>query len=186
MDLLELNSALKRKLIIFVALISFMVLYMFVFGLKNAAIGFTIILVALINLGDDLSFKPKLSFLKVLFLLLVLGISAYFNNPLTIWGCILTFIVVFATTFTSYNLFGSRTYLPYLMCYFMMISSPVTLEDLPMRMLSLIFGAIWIVGLNIAVNKRKDYKLSKATMDGLISELNCAIDWCNRCIVIQL
>ena len=160
----------------FVAMVSFMVLYMVVFGTKNAIIGFTIMFAAVMSLGNDLSFKPKMSFIKVLFLLLTLGISAYLNNPLTIWGCILTFIVVFGTTFTSYDLFGPKTYLPYLMCYFMMISSRVTLEDLPMRLLALVFGAIFIVGLNVVVNRKKDYKLSKSTIGNLINELDNAID----------
>lgn len=170
------NPAFKKKLIMFVALIAFMALYAVVFGSKNAVIGFVIVLAAFMNLGNDLSFKPKLSFIKVWILLLVLGISAYLNNPLTIWGCILTFIVVFATTFTSYELFGSRTYLPYLMCYFMMISSRVTLEALPMRLLSLTLGAVLIVGLNVVVNRKKDYKLSKATISNMVGEIDNAID----------
>ena len=108
---------------------------------------------------------------------MVLGIIASFlNNPLTIFGCILTFVVVFATTFTSYNLFGTHVYLPYLMIYFMMVGIPVSVEMLPMRLLSLVFGAVFIVGLNMAINRKKDYKLSKATIDMLISELDKAID----------
>ena len=170
------NPALKKKVIMFVAMMAFMAFYMVVFGSKNTIIGFVIMLAAFMNLGNDLAFKPKLSFIKISLLLLILGISAYLNNPLTIWGCILTFLVVFGTTFTSYDLFGSRTYLPYLMCYFMMISAQVTIEGLPMRLLSLIFGAIFIVGLNVIVNRKKDYKLSKATVDKLIDELKNAID----------
>ena len=170
------NPTLKKKLIMFVAMISFMALYMIVFGSKNAIIGFVIMLAAFMNLGNDLSFKPTKSFIKVAFLLLILGVSAYLNNPLTIWGCILTFMVVFGTTFKSYSMFGSRTYLPDLMCYFMMISAQVTLENLPVRLLALIFGAVFIVGLNIAVNKEKDYKLSKATIERLVGELDNAID----------
>ena len=170
------NQSLKPKIIMMVAMIFFMFFYMMVFGNKNAVIGITIIMAAFMNLGNDLSFKPKTSFIKILFLLLVLGIFSYFNNPLTIWGCILTFIVVFATTFTSYNLFGTSVYLPYLMCYFMMVGIPVSLEMLPMRLLSLVFGAIFIVGLNVTVNKKKEYELSKTTITKLIDELNNAID----------
>ncbi len=170
------NKSIKPKIIMMAAMIFFMFFYMIVFGNKNAVIGITIIMAAFMNLGNDLSFKPKTSFIKILFLLLVLGFFSYLNNPLTIWGCILTFIVVFATTFTSYNLFGASVYLPYLMCYFMMVGVPVSLEMLPMRLLSLVFGAIFIVGLNIIVNKKKEYKLSKTTIAKLIDELNNAVD----------
>ena len=157
-------------------MVGFMFLYTVVFGNKNTVIGIMIVMAALMNLGNDLSFKPKMSFVKVLGLLLILGIASYLNNPLTIFGCILTFIVVFGTTFTSYHLFGTSVYMPFLMTYFMMVCIPINLEDLPMRLLSLVFGAIFIVGLNIVVNKKKDYKLSKATIDNLINEINNAID----------
>ena len=58
----------------------------------------------------------------------------------------------------------------------MMVGIPVSVEMLPMRLLSLVFGAVFIVGLNMAINRKKDYKLSKATIDMLISELDKAID----------
>ena len=170
------NQSLKPKIIMMIAMIFFMFFYMMVFGNKNAVIGVTIVMAAFMNLGNDLSFKPKTSFIRIMFLLLVLGFFSYLNNPLTIWGCILTFIVVFATTFTSYSLFGTSVYLPYLMCYFMMVGIPVSLEMLPMRLLSLVFGAIFIVGLNVIVNGKKEYKLSKTTITKLIDELNNAID----------
>lgn len=153
-----------------------MFFYMAIFGNKNAVIGVMMVMAAFMNLGNDLSFKPIMSFIKILFLLLVLGVASFLNNPLTIWGCILTFIVVFATTFSSYRLFGSSVYLPFLMCYFMMVGIPITSEMLPMRLLSLIFGAVFIVSLNIIFNKQKEYKLSKETINKLIGELNNAVD----------
>jgi len=170
------NRALKSKIIMFVSMMLFMIFYMVIFGSKNAVIGMMVVMAAFMNLSNDLSFKAKSSFIKILLLLLVLGIASFLNNPLTIFGCILTFVVVFATTFTSYNLFGAHVYLPYLMIYFMMVGIPVSVEMLPMRLLSLVFGAVFIVGLNMAINRKKDYKLSKATIDMLISELDKAID----------
>lgn len=170
------NKALKSKLIMVGFMIAFMIFYMLVFGNKNAAIGTMIVMAAFMNLGNDLSFKPKLSFFRILSLLLILGIASFLNNPLTIWGCILTFAIVFLCTFISYRLFGTHVYLPYLMCYFMMVAIPISFEDLPMRLLSLVFGALFIVGLNIKVNRKKTYKLSKATVDSLIKEINKAVD----------
>ncbi|WP_295116298.1 FUSC family protein, partial [uncultured Methanobrevibacter sp.] len=170
------NNALKSKIIMFASMMLFMIFYMVLFGSKNAVIGMMVVMAAFMNLSNDLSFKAKSSFIKILLLLLVLGIASFLNNPLTIFGCILTFVVVFATTFTSYNLFGTHVYLPYLMIYFMMVGIPVSVEMLPMRLLSLVFGAVFIVGLNMTINREKDYKLSKATIDILISELDKAID----------
>ncbi len=107
---------------------------------------------------------------------MVLAVASYFNNPLTIAGCILTFFVVFMTTFTSYRLFGSNTYFPYLLIYFMMVANPVKFEDFPLRLIALVFGALFIVVFNIIINRNKDYKLSKSTIDNLLNDLNKGID----------
>lgn len=170
------DKALKSKLIMFAAMVIFMLIYATVFGSKNMVIGVMVVMAAFMGLGNDLSFKPKTSFVKILCLLLILGIVSFLNNPITLFGCILTFIVVFGTTFTSYHLFGTSVYMPFLMCYLMMLGIPITLDQLPMRLLSLVFGAIFIVGLNIIINKKKSYKLSQATIYSLIDELNNAID----------
>lgn len=170
------DKALKMKIAMFSIIMIFMFVYMFVFGNKNVVIGVTVAMAGLMNLSNDLSYKPKLSFIKVLTLLLVLGVVSFLNNPITLFGCILTFLVVFGVTFTSYHLFAMSIYLPYLMCYFMMMCIPVSIEDLPMRLIGLFFGAVFIVGINLLANRKKEYKLSKATITNLIDEINNAID----------
>ncbi|MBQ6098668.1 MAG: FUSC family protein [Methanobrevibacter sp.] len=171
------NNALKGKLFIVGLFLFCIFFYIGVFGANNMVIGMFIAMAALMNLGNDFTYKPKLSFFKVLLLLLILGIVAFLNNPISIFGCILTFFVVFGVTITSYHLFATSVYLPYLMLYFMMMSClPVSFEELPMRLLSLVVGAIFIVGINLIVNRNKKFKLSKQTIDSLVLELNNAVD----------
>lgn len=167
---------LKMKMVMFGLMFIFMVVYGLLFGNQNVAIGMMIVMAAFMNAGNDMSLNAKRSFIKVLALLWILGIVSFLNNSISILGCILTFVVVFGTTFTSYNLFGTSVYLPYLMCYFMMMCIPVSIEQLPMRLLSLFVGAVFIVGLNLAVNRQKEHKLTKATITKLIQNINNAID----------
>lgn len=167
---------LKMKMVMFGLMFIFMVVYGLLFGNQNVAIGMMIVMAAFMNAGNDMSLNAKRSFIKVLALLWILGIVSFLNNSISILGCILTFFVVFGTTFTSYNLFGTSVYLPYLMCYFMMMCIPVSIEQLPMRLLSLFVGAVFIVGLNLAVNRQKEHKLTKATITKLIQNINNAID----------
>lgn len=170
------DKAIKRKIFMFSALIGAMLFYMIFFGRKNTAVGIMIIIAAFMNLNEDLSYKPGLSFVKILGLLLVMGIVSYLNSPITILSCILTFLVVFGTTLSSYHLFRSDVYMPYLLCYFIMSANPVSLENLPLRLMALAFGAVFIVGLNIVINRDKHYNLSKETLDNLVEELRRAID----------
>ena len=170
------DKGLKRKIFMFSALIGAMLFYMIFFGRRNAAVGIMIIIAAFMNLNEDLSYKPGLSFVKVLALLLILGIVSYLNSPITIVSCILTFLVVFGTTLSSYHLFRSDVYMPYLLCYFIMSANPVTLENLPARLMALACGAVFIVGLNVILNRDKHYNISKETLDNLVEELNKSID----------
>lgn len=135
-----------------------------------------IIIAAFMNLNEDLSYKPGLSFVKVLGLLLILGVVSYLNSPITILSCILTFLVVFGTTLSSYHLFRSDVYMPYLLCFFIMSANPVTLENLPLRLMALACGAVFIVGLNILLNRDKHYNISKETLNNLVEEVNKSID----------
>lgn len=160
----------------FSALIGAMLFYLIFFGRKNIAVGVMIIIAAFMNLNEDLSYKPGLSFVKILGLLLILGIVSFLNSPITIVSCILTFLVVFGTTFSSYHLFRSDVYMPYLLCYFIMSANPVTLENLPARLMALACGAVFIVSLNIILNRDKHYNLSKETIDNLVEEVNKSID----------
>ena len=57
-----------------------------------------------------------------------------------------------------------------------MSANPVTLENLPLRLMALAFGAVFIVGLNIVLNRDKHHNLSKETLDNLVEELNKSID----------
>lgn len=170
------NKSLKLKLGMFVFMSIVMIFYILVFGQTNAIIGLMVVIAAFLNLGNDLSSNPKLSFIKIFSLLMILGIASYLNSPITILSCILTFFIVFATTFSSYELFGTHCYLPFLMVYFMMSFSPVTFEDLAIRMLSLALGAVIIVGLNLIINRNKYHRLSENTISLLIEELIKAAD----------
>ena len=57
-----------------------------------------------------------------------------------------------------------------------MSANPVTLENLPARLMALACGAVFIVGLNIILNRDKHHNLSKETLDNLVEELNKSID----------
>lgn len=170
------KKALKFRLLLIFTMVLIMVFYIKVFGNANLIIGLMVFIAALLNLGNDLSYKPKASFVKLLVLLLILGIGAYINSPITSFGCVLTFFIVFATTFSSYHLFGTHVYRPFLVIYTIMVARPVGPEDLPMRLMSLAFGAVFIVGFNLVLNGKKYSNFNKYTVSSLIDEIIGAVE----------
>ena len=167
----------KVRLQMLCSIFFFMIFFGMAFGSNNSVIGMMISLAAFMNTANDLTIKPKLSFVKVLFLLLALGCCAFINNPVTVFGCAVTAVVVFATTMTSYHLFGNHVYIPYLMCYFMMVCIPVGADEFPLRLLALAIGAVFIVAMNFLANKNNSlHSMSKQTIDSLTSEIDKAVD----------
>lgn len=67
------NDSLKIKLVMIGLILFFMFFYMFAFGSKNSVIGVIIAMAAFMNLVNDLSYKPKLSFIKILSLFFDFG-----------------------------------------------------------------------------------------------------------------
>ena len=60
------KKALKFRLLLIFTMVLIMVFYIKVFGKANLIIGLMVFIAALLNLGNDLSYKPKASFVKLL------------------------------------------------------------------------------------------------------------------------
>lgn len=58
----------------------------------------------------------------------------------------------------------------------MLVSAHIRLEDLPVTILSLIIGVIFIISLNLIINHKKAYKLSIKNIGHLFNELYNGID----------
>lgn len=101
------------------------------------------------------------------------GIYQYSENVL---GLILGFILIFLITTSSFHVLTSDSYMPYVMCYLMMMSSSVTMEQMPVRLLALAVGALLIVLLNLLVHRSKHYDTKEELVNSLLDDLMLVID----------
>ena len=63
------------------------------------------------------------------------------------------------------------------MVYFMMMCLPVTLEELPLRLLALTIGAVFIVAVNLLTNRHSSpQKTSRQAIESLAGEIDRAVD----------
>ena len=74
-------------------------------------------------------------------------------------GVLINFAVMFIIGFTLCHNLKSPTYLPFSLQYIFMLSSPISLEKLPNRIGSLIFGALVIMGAQLIINRIRFQKL---------------------------
>jgi hypothetical protein len=167
----------KKKIRLIIILTGFLGSFGLIFGVKNLPISFVILFVSIFTIKSNLSLKPGLSFIKILFTLELLGIIAFYtSSQTTMITIIINFILVFGISFTSFHIFNNNSYIGYLTAYFLMFSRQIPINELPMRLFLLLIGAIFIVGLNLIVNRKKQYKTIETTINSLICEINEIID----------
>lgn len=137
-------------------------IYSFLFGEENALIGSLMALVSATFLSRD--FTNNLYYKSFTFIVLniSLGIISYIGSLNVFVSLILNLITIFTVTYIYINDFKSPTSYLFLMCYLFLWSSPVGIELLPRRLLSIIIGIFMITFVQFLLNKKVIFKKSKS------------------------
>ncbi|WP_052356568.1 hypothetical protein [Faecalimicrobium dakarense] len=163
------------KTFLFIFILSFIVMFKTVFGEENTLIGVTVITATLMFLERDLTSTLLSNFFKILSINLILGSLAFFASQ-NIWiGLICNFLALFMVGyFFNYEL-RKPMYVPFGLQYLFMVSTPINLEQLPMRFMSLVFGAAFVILVQLILNKNKLQKLGEKNVSLICDELKYKI-----------
>lgn len=149
------SKTLVGRSLFFLAICVFVALFSALFGSENSLAGVTIVVLALMMLGRDLSVRPWMNMAGLLALNLAMGlgsfVSVYCGNAFL--AAAVNFAVVFAFSFLTTRDLRSPMHFPFLLGYAFLLSVPVSPDQLPVRMLSLAAGSVFVVALNVLVNR---------------------------------
>ena len=164
------------KSIIFLIVMVFINVFIKIFGSSNTLIGVTVITATLMFLERDLTVEPIKNILKLLGINLLLGVLSFLAVQNIILGVIINFSALFIVGYLfTYDL-KKPMYIAFGLQYLFMVSKPVTIEEMPIRLLALAFGALVIMAPQFLINKNKLEKSSKkiftSTCDQLLSKIN--------------
>ena len=166
------------KTIFLIFIVAFVALFSVAFGYKNALIGVMIIVAALMLLGRDMTSKAGSSFFWLLIINLSIGIGSFISSS-NIWlGLIINFSLIFVLTYVLASDMKSSVEFPFLLGYILVLSMPVTAEELPLKLLALTAGTIFIVGLNLLVHKKTPTKITGHS--GIVALLDMVCDSIDR------
>lgn len=144
--------------LLFVFMMGFIIGFNIVFGTENTLIGVTTIAAVLMFLEKDFSLNPVSTGIKLICFNVLMGIVTFLASKNAILGIPLNFIFVFIIGYTlCYNL-STPSFVPFNLQYVFMLFAPVTINQLPKRLISLIVGAIIIILSQVVFNKNKIYK----------------------------
>ena len=161
-------KTLAGKSLFFILICLFVAAFAQLFGQENSLTGVIVVVLALMMLGQDLSVRPMLNLGGLVVFTLLMGLGAYAS----VWcgnafvGAAINFTVVFALSFLTTQDLRSPMHFPFLLGYAFMLSVPVSAEDLPVRVLALVAGSVFIVALNVLINRNRH---ARTCHDGIVS-----------------
>lgn len=146
------------KTILFLFIITFIIIFKSIFGEENTLIGVTTITAVLMLLDRDLTLSPIKNTFRLLGINLLIGIGAHLASENMYLGILLNFAILFFISYIFCSNLRSSIYLPFSLQYLFILSTPVSYDKLPIRLLSLAVGAVVIILSQLIVNKNKLHK----------------------------
>ncbi len=156
------------KTVFFALICLFVALFAAAFGQENSLTGVVVVVLALMMLGQDLSVRPGLNLLGLVAFTLLMGVGAF----VSVWcgnafvGAAINFAVVFTLCYMTTQDLRSPMHFPFLLGYAFMLSVPVSPEELPVRVAALVVGSVFIVALNVLLNRKRH---ERTCHDGLVA-----------------
>ncbi|NFU33170.1 hypothetical protein FDF75_15795 [Clostridium botulinum] len=153
----------KKKIIsqtmLFACILVFIIGFKSVFGDENILIGVTTVTAMLMFLSKDLTLNPVKNTLELVIFNVSMGIITYLASTNMFLAIPLNFISMFFIAYTlCYNL-KSPSYIPFTLQYVFILAFPISADQLPKRLLSLAFGALSIMVIQLIANRNKVYKM---------------------------
>lgn len=160
------------KTVFFLLLCLFVGIFTTVFGEENSLVGVMVIVLALMMMQKDLSMRPGRNLLALVGSTVSLGVGAFVSLYDPLLGAAVNFTLVFLTAYITMNDVSTPMHFPFLLGYAFMLSVPVTPEQLPMRVLALVVGSVFIVAMNYVFNHKRNLNTSHRGVISICEEVD--------------
>ena len=170
------GRTLRGKTVMFLVMCVFMAVFLALFGTSYAVVGVTVATAAMIMLSKDLSVRPLANLGSIMAFMVMMGVGAYIASLDPYLGLLVNFVVVFLIVFLSMQDLRSPMHFPLLLFYATMVTLPITLDQMPDRLLVLAVSALFIVGLNVAVNRGSRNRTSHDGIAAMCGKIDACAD----------
>lgn len=126
-----------------------------------------------IDMHEDILRKTSLISLSIL--VLCIGATIAAANP--ILGLIINIIIIFGIVYQTVENYRSPLYYPFVLSYiFLLMSSPASYIQLPGRLISIVVGSVYILLVQLILNRNRFKKTIIGTRHGMIYNLKNQIN----------
>ena len=141
--------------IIFIIIMAFILAFQSVFSSDNVIVGVFGITALLMLLQTDLSFEPVKNTIMMVLLFLAIGLGAYISSTHLLLAIPINLCIVFFIYYKFGYITKAPVFLPFIFMYLFLAPFPITLNELPLRLVSLVFIGVLVMIPQFIVNKNK-------------------------------
>ena len=170
------SKTIKGKTVVFAIIVAFVALFLFLFGTAYTLVAVTAGISAMIMLSKDLSVRPFANLTSLMCFMVAMGVGSYVASLNPYLGLLVNFGVVFGIVFLSMQDLKSPMHFPLLLAYAAMTALPVDVVMLPDRLAILAFSAVFIVALNVLVNRGSNTGTSHRAIASICREVRRCAD----------
>ena len=170
------NKNILPKTLIYILGVIIFFSYWHFFGVSNAIVGFIVVNAATMLFHKDLTANPVKNIFKFFFIYMFIGIFTFLAAWNIYLGFFINFFFIFFMVFTLFYDFKTTILPPFLLAYLILLKDPVTIKELPIRLLGLAIGALFLVITQLIINSNRSRKDLRANLIGLVKEISIKVD----------
>ncbi|MGL5243606.1 MAG: FUSC family protein, partial [Sarcina sp.] len=141
------------KILKFLLIILYLTAFKVIFGTENMLLGITTIVAMKILLKKDLTLSPVRNTLNLIIINIFIGIMTTLGS-MNVWLSVpVNFIAIFILGYTFCYSLSEPVYLPFILEYLLLLTTPISFDKLPIRFLALITVAVSIMISQIIFNR---------------------------------
>lgn len=149
------KKTILSKTMLFIFIVAFVVFFKTIFGDENTLVGVTTITATLMFLQRDLTLLPLKNTFRLIILNLFIGIASVLAASNMWLGIPVNFIILLTISYLLCYSLKNSMYLPFSLQYLFLLANPIPQSLIPIRLASLVFGALVIMFAQIIANKNK-------------------------------
>lgn len=158
-----------------IAFLTFLASWIF-FGIDNAILAYPIALTSSILLKENFKINPIEKTLRLIFLYSSIVILSFLASSNFFIGIIINFFTIFLIAYKFSATYTPLLYKPFLMLYVFTYFYKVSFQDLPKRLLSILFGFSLILIFHLFLNKLSYKSLIKNIINKSLFLLESQVD----------
>lgn len=156
-----------------------------IFGKENLLIGIGSISIAITMIGQNYKSNKIQTFITLSVIQLILGLGAYISG----YSSIIATFVSLSISFSIYYIFSNETKASkssaFMTLYVLLLYSPITIEQLPKRLIALIFSSLVIMCLYFILSRYNFKKITNSQIINTIDLINKQLDLIKEGQVIE-